>query len=130
MNQWEPSARLPCCRKTCRLTTTSRHGKQSSHDHTWTSLDFAEMAAEFDWARLCGDRTGCEIGRTIGINLCLGLLPTLSTWLWTLAVRDYINGTYYYKQTGSGPPSPPSTPSLRAFTTPPSSSGSSSSSSL
>lgn len=83
------------------LKTAGRDIKASG-GHTRTTLDFAEMAAEFDWDRLWGSRTGSEIGQTFGINLCVGLLPTLfDVGMDSLAVRDYINGTYYYKQTGN-----------------------------
>ena len=83
------------------LKTAGRDIKESG-GQTRTTLDFAEMAAEFDWDRLWGNRTGSEIGQTFGINLCVGLLPTLfDVGMDSLAVRDYLNGTYYYKQTGN-----------------------------
>jgi len=60
------------------------------------------MAAEFNWDTLWRNREWPEIGETFGINLVVGLLPTLfDVGMDSLAVNDYINGTYYYKETGN-----------------------------
>jgi hypothetical protein len=68
-------------------------------------LDFGEMAEEFGWERLWSGRSNREIWETFGINLSVGLLPTLfDVGMDSLAVRDYMAGTYYYKQTSDDLP--------------------------
>ena len=65
---------------------------------TSTKLNFGVMAEEFGPDKLWNDRTSSEIWTTFGINLCVGLLPTLfDLSMDSLAVNDYITGTYYVK---------------------------------
>ena len=65
---------------------------------TSTKLNFGVMAEEFDRDRLWNNRTSAEIWETFGINLFVGLLPTLfDLGMDSLAVNDYITGTYYVK---------------------------------
>jgi len=65
---------------------------------TPTKLNFGVMAEEFGPDKLWNNRTSAEIWTTFGINLCVGLLPTLfDLSMDSLAVNDYITGTYYVK---------------------------------
>ena len=65
---------------------------------TSTKLNFGVMAEEFGRDQLWNNRTSSEIWETFGINLCVGLLPTLfDLGMDSLAVNDYFTGTYYVK---------------------------------
>ena len=66
-------------------------------------LDFDVMAQEFSKEELWTNPK-TPLWETFGINLCVGLLPTLFDLTTdSLAVRDYIDGTYYtqrFNETG------------------------------
>ena len=77
---------------------TLKNGTERKRTKTSTKLNFGKMAEEFGQDRLWNNRTSAEIWETFGINLCVGLLPTLfDLSMDSLAVKDYITGTYYVK---------------------------------
>ena len=77
-------------------TLNNKDGKKKNK--TSTKLDFDAMAKEFSSENLWTNRSSAELWETFGINLCVGLLPTLfDLGMDSLAVNDYISGTYYVK---------------------------------
>lgn len=63
-----------------------------------SKLDFSVMATEFNKSEIWDERANSEIRETFGINLFFGLLPTFfDVGMDSLAVNDYLKGTYYVK---------------------------------
>jgi len=61
-------------------------------------LDFGEMAKEFNKRDLWSERTNSDIKMHFTINFIVGLLPTIfDVGMDSLAVNDYLTGTYYVK---------------------------------
>ena len=63
-----------------------------------SKLDFSVMAQEFNKGAIWRDRTWADIGETFAINLLVGFLATIfDVGMDSLAVNDYLTGTYYVK---------------------------------
>jgi len=63
-----------------------------------SKLDFSVMAVEFNKSELWEDRTTADISVNFAINFFVGLLPTIfDVGMDSLAVNDYLRGTYYVK---------------------------------
>eukprot|EP00092_Neocalanus_flemingeri_P010406 GFUD01011216.1.p1 GENE.GFUD01011216.1~~GFUD01011216.1.p1 ORF type:complete len:524 (+),score=119.10 GFUD01011216.1:163-1734(+) len=66
-----------------------------------SKLDFSVMAKEFNKIELWSERSGTNIRETFAINFLVGLLPTIfDVGMDSLAVNDYLRGTYYVKNGG------------------------------
>jgi len=63
-----------------------------------SKLDFSLMANEFNKNDIWTDRTKADIRDTFAINFLVGVLPTIfDVGMDSLAVNDYLKGTYYVK---------------------------------